>query len=285
MFVYTSTMDAASLIVLFLFGLIIGSFLNVVIYRFRTGVSLSGRSHCTACNHALHWHELVPVCSYIMQRGACAHCGSRISPRYIVVELLTGAVFVAVGYAFITEPMLLAFNLALAALLVVIVVYDIRHLIIPNAFVVLLAVLAALVIGYEASTYGATTITHALLGAAIPASFLAGLWYVSGGRWIGMGDVKLSAPLGGILGAWGSVSFLIFAFWIGAVVTLTLLAVQHIAQYLVRGQTGLRFLPRTLTMKSEVPFAPFLIAAFVLVQLSGADVFALVDAITAQLSF
>lgn len=279
-------MDVVTGLLLFVFGLIIGSFLNVVAYRFRTGVSLTGRSHCTSCTHPLSWYELVPVYSFLAQRGLCVHCGSRISARYTLVELLTGAAFVAVGYAFIAQPLMLALNLVLVSLLIVIVVYDMRHMIIPDELVAYLGLVAVAYVGYELVAYRSMAfLLDAALGAMIPALFLAGLWYISSGRWIGLGDVKLSIPLGALLGAWGSVSFVIFAFWIGAGVSLAVLAVQRVAQRMYRGQQRLRFFSGALTMKSEVPFAPFLIVAFVLMHLSGADVFALVDTIIARLSF
>lgn len=248
----------------FLFGAIIGSFLNVVAYRFNTGKSLNGSSHCLSCGVRLRFFELVPVFSYLAQKGRCRHCKSHVPSHYAIVELVTGALFVGIWLAFSNDLVLAALNLVFASVLVVVFVYDLRHLVIPDRLVLLLLGIALVYVSLEGVSY------DALLGALIPASFLGALWLVTRGRALGLGDVKLVVPLGLILGAWGSISLLLFAFWIGAVVSVALL---------VRGQSRLPFMHGNLTMKSEVPFAPFLILAFFLVHLAGADALALVAAL------
>ena len=266
---------AVQIVLAFFFGSIIGSFLNVVIYRLHTNKSLSGRSHCLACGYTLQWYDLVPVGSYLLLRGRCRRCQARITPRYAVVELLTAALF-ALTVALVPLWWPLAILLVVQAVLVVILVYDYYHLIIPDRLVLWLLVLAA---AYLALTLGSSwldwlwTVAAALAGA----STFALLWLVSRGRWIGLGDAKLALPLGLLVGPSAVFSLIVLSFWVGAVVSVMVLAWQ----YWRRGQRHLRFLSRPLTIHSEVPFAPFLIAAFWLVYFFSIDVLAL----TAHLLF
>ncbi len=122
------------------------------------------------------------------------------------------------------------------------------------------------------SEEGSTLFFHAAGGAAAFLFFWL-LWRVSDGRWLGYGDVKLAMPLGLLVGIGGVFSFIAFSFWIGAAISLLLMAFSSM---LASGQSGLRFSRGPIRMKSEVPFAPFLILAFALVFLFEADVLALV---------
>lgn len=263
----------------FIFGTVIGSFLNVVTYRMHTGRSLSGRSHCLSCGRGLSWHELIPVLSWVLRRGRCRACSARVSVQYLSVELVTGALFVLAAVSFWSEWVQLALALAISALLVVIFVYDLRHYIIPDELALALGGLALGWVLWGLHTHTAVlSPLVAFSGWVVPALFLAGLWYASSGRWIGLGDAKLAAPLGLILGFWGGLSMLVLSFWIGAVVSLSLLGLQKLV---ARGQLRLPIFSGALTMKSEVPFAPFLILGFYAVYLWGADVFGAADAMIA----
>ena len=258
-----------------IFGLIIGSFLNVVIYRLHTGRSLAGSSHCLSCGKPLRWYELLPVVSYIGQRGRCRGCGSYIPLRYALVELLTATLYL---WLWVAIPLGWSFLLwlVLLAVLVVIVVYDLYHLIIPDE---LTATIAVVSVGIFIIQFGVSDLTAWLwagAGAGIALLIYGGLWAVSRGRWIGFGDVKLALPLAFVLGAGGSASFVVLSFWVGAVISVSLLGIQWL---LKRGQRHLSFLSIPLTMKSEVPFAPFLILAFLLVALSHISAIELIDVV------
>src|SRR3989338_6841366 len=85
-------------LVFFVFGLIVGSFLNVVIYRFNTAKSFGGRSACVSCQNKLCWYELIPLVSFLSQKGRCRNCKARISIQYPLVEFATGLIFVALFY-------------------------------------------------------------------------------------------------------------------------------------------------------------------------------------------
>lgn len=254
-----------------LLGLIIGSFLNVVIYRLHTGKSLSGNSHCLSCGKKLRAFDLIPLVSYILLRGRCRQCGSYIPVRYFLVELSTAALYlgtylVAGGFAE------LLYALAFVSVLVVVIVYDIRHFIIPDKLTLILSGLSMGWLLYEyiqgvSSMLIATNILAALSGTG----FLFLLWFVSRGRWIGFGDVKLAFPLGLFAGGSFVFSMIVYSFWIGAFVSLVLIGLAKIE----RGKLYLRFATPKLTIKSVVPFAPFLIAGCLLVYYTHFDVLSL----------
>lgn len=256
-------------ILMFLFGVIIGSYLNVVIYRFNTGKSLAGSSHCLSCQTDLRWYELFPLLSYLGLRGRCRTCSALIPSRYFWVELLTGLLFVLVV---LTLPIWFWLPAAiLVSLLVVIAVYDIYHMVIPNRLLVYLLLVAVLLIGIEFWLFPIWyQVGESVLAGILSYGFFAALWKVSGGRWIGYGDAKLAFPLGLMLGVVGSFTMIVLSFWIGTIISLSLILMLRFSK--MRGQPHLRFLYEPLTMKSEVPFAPFLILGFLAVYFGQADV-------------
>jgi leader peptidase (prepilin peptidase)/N-methyltransferase len=240
------------------FGIIIGSFLNVYIYRFHTGKSLSGHSHCLSCGTRLRWFDLFPLFSYLFVRGRCRVCGCKIPSRYFLVELFTGLLF--------SFSLLLSFDIVIVALwwfifsiLVVITVYDLYHFIIPDQLTVTLTLVIFALVGYEQFLYfnGIEDFLYRILVALLGSSFFLFLWVISKGEWLGFGDVKLAFPLGFLVGAEYVFSFVVYSFWIGAVISLLIIGWLKIN----RGKTYLHLTDRTLTMKSAVPFAPFLVAS------------------------
>ncbi len=253
---------------LFLFGLIIGSFLNVVILRWGEN-GLGGRSGCMTCKRTLTWYELVPVLSWVLQRGQCRGCKDKISWQYPLVELVTGLTFVFGAWVYFVGGDLspffdlsvgvvigfLALLIALATL-VAIFVYDLRHQIIPDAWSLTFA-LATLI--YSITTFVAEgllwTETFWWHLAAGPILFLPFylLWKVSGGRWIGLGDGKLAVGIGWLLGLSLGLSAIVYSFWIGAIFAIILLVIQKIVAH------------KNVTMKTAIAFGPFMIAATLLV--------------------
>lgn len=235
---------------IFVFGLIIGSFLNVVILRYKTGRTLTGRSGCFSCGKKLNWYELFPVLSFILQGGRCRDCKSKISWQYPIVELLTGLLFALIYWRFDLQLGALIFYWLTASLLIIITVYDFRHQIIPDRFVfafIVLGLIKALFLdeGWDGLIGGLAT--------ALP---LFILWVISRGRWLGFGDVKLAIGIGLFLGWVLGLSALILSFWLGAIIGILLI---------IWGKTQLWRKGKSYTMKSEVPFAPFLILGFWLV--------------------
>lgn len=244
-------------------GLIIGSFLNVVILREGTGKTILGRSHCGSCGTQLVSYDLVPVFSWFALRGRCRYCGSRVSFQYPLVEATTGALFVAIGLSPL-GPIEMAFALVVASLFVAITVYDLRHTIIPDAWSYYAAG-AALVYAFLAVSSPEEAIMVLSAGpiAALP---LAGLWAVSGGRWMGLGDAKLALSIGWLLGPVIGLSAILFAFVLGAAASVfILLPLSHVGEIArAIGITSLSPAQRRFTMKSEVPFGPFLVASCII---------------------
>lgn len=237
----------------FIFGTILGSFLNVVILRHNSGMTTGGRSMCFSCGKTLHWHELLPVVSYIMLRGKCSQCKSGISLQYPVVEIVTGLVYMCIGWylspLLATMPLMFVTKFAyyayLFSLLVVLSVYDWRHKIIPDDFVYLFTIMSFVLLFFEtggAFSLHVPTLSQVLAGPVLALPF-AGLWFISKGRWIGFGDAKLALGMGFLLGMGGGLAAVLIAFWIGAIVGVVLLLLKKYG----------------FTMKSEIPFAPFLV--------------------------
>lgn len=249
-------------------GLIVGSFLNVCILRYGTGKTVGGRSACPSCNHTLSSRDLIPVLSWLLFFGKCRYCGSAISPQYPIVEALTGLIFLCVGLAplSILEQVL---ALVLLSLLIAISVYDIRHTIIPDPWVYAAGV-CAFVLGLV--LHGTGAFLFVCVGGLLSALPLFVLWLVSSGRWMGFGDIKLALPLGFVLGPLLGFIATFFAFVIGAVVGLALIGIASpaFARLLsfVTPTRRARITQSRFTMKSEVPFGPFLTASFLFLWLT-----------------
>jgi len=258
------------LLVVGIFGLIVGSFLNVFILRLNTGRSTSGRSGCMSCGAQLTWTELVPVFSFIFLRGRCRSCGSAISHQYWIVELLTAVLFVLVwmkGFGLSGT----LFALLLVTLLIIVAVYDLKHTIIPNKIVYTFIFVALLTNMPLVGTFTLTELPlHFLMVLAsgtIVALPLFFLWLVSRGKWMGFGDVKLTFGFGLVLGAYSGLMAVMLGFIIGASVGVMLLHMPKVMKLLPLSPTSRRF-----TMSSEIPFAPFLIAGFILVFLCDVNI-------------
>lgn len=253
-------MDTLSLLFSFIFGTIIGSFLNVVAFRYNTGFGLNGRSKCLSCAKTLTWTELIPVFSFLAQKGACRKCKSKISWQYPLVELCGGLLFLFIFIQFpptdLASGLLTALYLLIAAILVVITVYDIKHKIIPDALSYFFAAVA-----FSTLFFGGTTLFHVpflinLLAGPLCALPFALLWLVSKGEWMGLGDAKLMLGIGWTLGFVGAISAMILAFWIGAVVSVVWMLVVF----------------RHVKGRYEIPFGPYLILGMYLVLLFGISV-------------
>ncbi len=253
----------------FLLGACIGSFLNVVIYRYNTGMSINGRSQCFSCGRRLQWFDMIPVASFLTFRGRCRTCKSKISWQYPIIELITAILFLAV-YSVDGLSIALFFDLVVVGVLVVMTVYDIRHKIIPDGLVTLF-VIAGLAKLLAPLLYGGSFLIWNFLAGGILFLPFYLLWKVSNGRWIGLGDGKLAIGIGAYLGLSLGLSAIIIGFWTGAIFGLAYLLLQKISDsaWFSRTCIGLFFARNSLTMKSELPFAPFLIFGVLFVFFSG----------------
>ncbi|MCR4334262.1 MAG: prepilin peptidase [Patescibacteria group bacterium] len=230
-------MDFFYLTSFFIFGIIIGSFLNVVILRYNTGVSITGRSGCFSCGKKLEWYELFPILSFLLLQGRCSQCKAKISLQYPLVELFTGFIFASYVAFFPIE--FFPYYLTIFSILIIITVYDLRHKIIPDGLVYTFIALSALKLFYY------TSIFDLLAGPILFTPFFL-LWYLSKGKWMGFGDAKLAIGIGFFMGFTEGVSSIILGFWIGAVAGLLWIGISSI-------------FGKHIGMKTEIPFAPYLI--------------------------
>jgi leader peptidase (prepilin peptidase)/N-methyltransferase len=235
-------------------GLVIGSFLNVVIWRVPRGESVvRPPSHCPGCDREITARDNVPVLSWLLLRGRCRHCGTPISVRYPAVELATAVLFAVVAYGIGPAAELPAY-LYLTAVGVALAVIDLDHRRLPNA----LTLPSYLVVG------ALLTVASAVTGdwwALVRAGVAMAAWYcvlfalaVAVPRGMGFGDVKLAGMLGLALGwlGWGeAVVGFFLGFGYGALVSVALIAL---------GRAG---------RKSTVPFGPFLVAGALTAVLYG----------------
>ena len=257
----------------FILGAIVGSFLNVLVLRWNTGVGLGGRSCCFSCGRKLSWLELVPILSFLFLRGKCSTCKSKISWQYPLGEFATGILFSLLAVKFslslhASPYTLFAFLISafIGSILISITVYDIRHKIIPDGLVYtfVAASLMLLIAGqYPLFTFDMTFWLDLSAGPILALPLFA-MWFFSSGRWIGLGDSKLVWGIGWFLGLFKGIAAFFLGFWIGAVFGLVLIALSRI-----------NIFPRRISnfgMKSEVPFAPFLILGAAVVFFTGMDI-------------
>jgi len=236
-------------LIIFIFGLVVGSFLNCVIYRLEKNKSfLKGRSFCPYCKHVLKSQDLIPVFSFLILKGKCRYCRKHISWQYPLVELAAGFLFVFIlnyelgimNYEILDFGFILnfLFLILISSFLILIFVYDLKHYIIPDK-VVYPAILIAFI--YLIAAYDLRLMIYALLSAVFASGFFLFIVLISQGRWMGLGDVKLAFFMGLFLGFPNILAALFFAFLIGAIIGVVIVSVGR------------------KTLKSEVPFGPFLV--------------------------
>lgn len=236
---------------LFLFGMLFGSFGNVVIYRLPLGKSVvSPRSSCPKCNKPIAWYDNIPVLSWLALRGRCRGCKTGISFRYPLVELLVGAAWAAIYHRYGMTWTTLEY-LYFAWALIICSFIDLDHMILPDVFT-----LSGVAIGLVGAALNPErSFTSALAGALMGGGFLYAIAYLylvlRKEEGMGGGDIKLLAWIGAVLG-WTSVPFVIlFSSVIGSLVGLVLA---------LRSKAGL---------KSVIPFGPYLAGAALVFILGG----------------
>jgi leader peptidase (prepilin peptidase)/N-methyltransferase len=237
-----------------LLGLLVGSFLNVVIHRVPAGLSLvAPGSACPACGHPVRPYDNVPVLSWLVLHGRCRDCTAPIAARYPLVELVTGVLFVVVAWRFGGTPYAAA-GLVVAAAGVALFMIDLDHRRLPFAITRAKAIGAVLALGIDVVRHGAGPVPVALAAAAAWLGVYGGIWLVTAGRGMGLGDVALAPVLGLVLGwlGWGPALVGLGAgFVVGAVVGVALV---------VAGSAG---------AKSQVPHGPFLLTGAALGMFAG----------------
>ena len=269
---------------LFVIGTAVGSFLNVMSLRFnpkedRLWKNVYGRSHCPHCGKTLSWYELVPFFSFLAQLGKCRSCGVRLTLQYPIVEFLGGLIFFTVPYALlpynivilgIPYVLIILWILVLLSLLLMSVI-DFHHHIIPDSINLFILALGVILIayryfGFEHNSLGGYSYLKSyamlfplsdsfpwayLLGFGFGGLLLGALYYFSGGRGMGFGDVKLAAVLGLFIG-WPDIMLALgLAFVLGGFLSVGLLALH------------------SRTMKDHLPFGPFIALGFTIIFFFG----------------
>ncbi|HZK25840.1 MAG TPA: prepilin peptidase [Oscillospiraceae bacterium] len=229
----------------FIYGLFIGSFLNVCIYRLPAGESIvTPPSHCPNCGRRLGARELLPVVSFLWQRGRCRGCGSAIAWRYTLVELATAILFAVLAWRFGWPDIL--WQAAFYAVLVVIFFIDLDHQLIPDQLVLLLLGITVLVLVLERGVPWGTALLGGLVGFGL---FLLLAVLSSGG--MGGGDIKLAAVLG---------------LWFGWPQLLLVMFLSFLGGGLVGGAL---LLLKLKNRKDGIAFGPFLVLAAFIVSMWG----------------
>lgn len=245
-------MSSIILIFSFVLGVCIGSFLNVVIVRLPAERSIVGFSACPQCGTRIRWYDNIPLLSFLLLRGRCRACGGSISFQYPLIELATGLLFGgsalslgASSFSTWQEWVYLVMVWLVLAVCVVVTVYDIRYYLVPDAVVIPSVVVVGL-LGLVAMTVS-VWMTTVVAGALTYVGILGGVVLVTRGKGMGMGDVKLGALLGMLLGFPQSFYAILLSFWVGAFVGIALIVTKK------------------KTRKDLLPFAPFLIGAAIVV--------------------
>jgi leader peptidase (prepilin peptidase)/N-methyltransferase len=264
----------------FIGGTLAGSFLNVLAVRYDPdrfllkADSWRGRSRCPHCGTTLRWFELIPLASFLVQRGRCRTCAARISFQYPLVEIVTGLVFVAVlahpmfELWGVSDMVLSALWILVFLVLLLTALIDLRTAIIPDESNIALLALGALIAWHTAGNFSITEgsflapyaplfgireniVVNRLFAAFVALAFFGGLVALTRGRGMGMGDVKLGGVLGVVFG-WPDVAGIVLvAFVLGAAVGLAAIALHR------------------KTIRGALPFGPFLAAASLIVFVWG----------------
>lgn len=244
-------------ILVFIFGLLIGSFLNVVIYRLPRGESVvKPRSKCPSCGHGITWYENIPVFSYLLLKGKCSQCDVKIGWRYPLVELLTGLFalllfpaapsVLAIGHL---DLMRFALEFSIACVFLAHFLIDIEHQILPDK---LNLYLLAVVLPFSVLTY---PVGHWLFGGLIGflgPYFVTLLFYKLRGQiGLGGGDIKLFGILGVLLGPVGVMNTIFMSSLVGSVVGIALIGLKKMNK-----DTALAFGPYIIVVAACQIFFP-----------------------------
>ena len=226
--IYTAYLGNTFYILVFVFGLILGSFLNSVIWRLRDNIAIftRSRSMCTHCRNQLSWKENIPLISWLVLKGKCLHCQKDISLYYPLVELGTAVMFTFIVHQYLPNAQFsewsLVRDLFFITFLIIIFVQDLRYQEISTDIVWIGAIVGvAINLGFLGQTFN-----NLALGALIGGGFFLAQYLISQGRWIGGGDVRMGFMMGVWLG-WPNVLVALFlAYVLGAIVGIYLLVTK-----------------------------------------------------------
>lgn len=250
----------------FIFGTSLGSFANVLADRIGVKNFTKDRSECLSCGKKLTWRELIPIFSYLKQKGRCANCKSEIPVSLLLSEIFSGLAvlfIIPVTTSFSINPIFQFLYFIILSLIicisVAIIIYDIRHLVVPIPFLITLFVLCALSMGLRFFVNG-FDIYNLLAPIAISIPFTL-LFIFSAGRWVGLGDILLYFCFGMMLSLPAAISSFFYSVWLGAFVSIFLMIAQK----------------RHYNLKTEMPFTPFIIIGALLALYFNPDILYIKD--------
>ena len=250
--------------IIFVFGTVIGSFLNVLIYRLPIGMEFKkSNSMCTTCKHQLNWKDLFPLFSWIFLGGKCRYCKAKISPRYPIVEALNGAAYVLI-YLFLCGgngieglSLKLAGYMIMMSALIVVSWVDFEHQIIPDSMWIAIFVGGVFVVADAliTETFTKEWIISKIIGLFAVSGLFFLIALVTGGRAMGGGDIKLMAAVGFVLG------------WKAVIIALFMSALFGVLFSIGRKLVSKK------EMKGVIPFGPFLAMASAICAFVGETIF------------
>jgi leader peptidase (prepilin peptidase)/N-methyltransferase len=229
-------------LLVFVYGLLFGSFLNVCIYRIPLGKSIvNPPSSCPNCGKFIKWYDNLPLISYILLRGKCRFCGEKISGRYPLVEFLTGLLFVLFFVKFGLVKIYFSY-IILIGFMIMLVFIDIDRKIVPDGIIVFL-----ILTGVIFNVFGLRNLNvfEGIIGAVTGGIIIYFINFFSNGK-IGEGDIKLMTALGMCCGAYDILRIIFYSFIIGAAFSVVMLALKKYKK------------------NDEIAFVPFIGAAFLL---------------------
>ncbi len=235
------------IIIFFLFGLLIGSFLNVCICRIPLQKSIiNPPSSCGSCGHRLNYYDMLPVINYVINGGKCRYCGEKYSIQYPLIELFNGLLYGAIVLKYGISHATILYCM-LGSILIIVSVIDLKHKIIPDSLNISVAAIGIMLILYDNSI-----LSDRLLGALIGFVMFFIIALLTDA--MGGGDTKLIAGLGLIFGLKGVLFIVFYSFVIGAVISLVLL------------------FAKIKSRKDEIPFGPFISVATLLYIFYGVEI-------------
>jgi prepilin signal peptidase PulO-like enzyme (type II secretory pathway) len=250
----------------FIYGAALGSFANVMADRLRVKSFWGGRSECLTCAKKLSWYELVPVLSYLFQKGRCRGCRSKLSQMYLWSEVVSGLLVAGLVYilplyttVYVSQFLLFLLWSFIICISMAIIIYDIRHTIVPFEMAMML-LFTGICMTLGRQFVSGFNIYDLLSGLIIAAPF-AIMYFISSGRWVGMGDIIIYAAFGFMLGLPLGATMFFYSVWLGAFVSIAMLMVHR----------------KDYNLKSEIPFTPFIILASILVLYTRSDILGLYD--------
>ena len=245
----------------FIFGVSIGSFVQVVATRLNVAPIIKSHSKCLSCGEALRIFDLIPLFSYLFLRGKCRYCKSPFGKENLIVEVFYGVIYVLLFHfillgqgSLLVSGFWFVYYSLLFIVLGVIALYDLKHTYLPALYLVFYGVLTICMLGIRYMYEGDLFVFFSPIIIGLPFVLL---WVLSRGKWIGFGDIVLFLGVGAFFGVAQGLAVLLISIWLGAIV--------GVMTYVMRKNHG--------NTNTAIPFVPFIVIAFLVVLFTDIDIF------------